>query len=74
MLSVAHAAVVFTPCHFIGIGCEVRLGNVMVCSDFSATKAAKETVGLVCARLAVRIGLAVIDALGQITVTPIARY
>ena len=63
--AVADAAVILAPCHFRGIGGEVRAGDPVMDAYLSATDAREEALRLIGAGLAIRIGFGVIDALRQ---------
>jgi len=64
--TIADAAIVFTPRHFICIGIQIRASDMMMRANLSTTQAAKETLGLIGASVAVGIRERVIDTLGDI--------
>lgn len=61
LASVIDAAMILAPCRFTCILVEITARDVMMRTDFHATKAAKETFGLVGASAVILEGNAVID-------------
>jgi len=65
LLAVADPPIVLAPRHLIGIGIEVRAGDMMMNADLGAAQTAKEAFGLVSASFAVAVNKRVVDALHQ---------
>ena len=60
--AVVDAAVVFAPCHFAGVGVQIRPGDMVVRADFGAAQAREVAFGLVRASALVLERDRVIDA------------
>ena len=44
LLTVGDAAVVLTPCHFVGVGAQITAGDVVVNADLGAADAAEKAL------------------------------
>ena len=66
LLAIVTATIVLSPSHFVGVGREVRPGDMMMNADLSAAEAREEALGLVRASFVVAVAVLMIDALRQI--------